>query len=331
MMGMHMIVPRLALSAAAVALLWQVAVAEDAARLDLAGAVQTLDAGFATMPTWHTGRTPWPPVAQAFTSSDFRFNASLFSGLRASYSAKASTTFSPAWATLGNELEAYPNADAMTDLKINPFSVNDGTLSITASPMSAAAQATLPDGISRSYLSGALNTYPFSQTYGYFEIDAQMPFGRGLWPAFWLLPVDDSWPPEIDAPELLGHDPTTAYFSLHTNDKTWLATQSDAYNGNTTTNAVASNADKSRGFHHYGVDWGPQTITFYIDGIRVGQRTTPGDMHKPFYLIVNLAVGGRGSWPGAPDAHTVFPATMRLHDIRVWQRPAYAEAAAKGR
>ena len=282
------------------------------------------------MPAWRAGATPWPPVAQPFTSSSFKLNASLFSGLQASYNPKASATWSPAWATLSNELEAYPNGDAMTDLKISPFSVSGGVLSITATPLSAAAQKTLPPGIQRSYLSGALNTYPYSQTYGYFEIDAEIPSGRGLWPAFWLLSVDDNWPPEIDAPEALCNDPTTAYFSLHTTDKAWIAIQPDAYNGSATTNAIHTGVDGSRGFHRYGVDWGPQTITFYIDGMAVAQRTTPGDMHKPFYLIANLAVGGNGSWPGPPDAQTVFPATLRIMGIKVWQRPAYAASITKG-
>ena len=326
----EMINSKIVLAAAFVAASYSAVMADTLPRLDLTGATQTLNVGFATMPAWRTGRTPWPPVAQPFTSSHFTLNASLFSGLQASYSPKASETFSPAWASLSNEQEAYPNGDAMSDLKINPFSVSEGVLSITASSLSAAAQATLPPGIHRTYLSGALNTYPYSQTYGYFEMDAEIPSGRGLWPAFWLLSVDDNWPPEIDAPEVLGHDPTTAYFSLHTTDKAWVATQPDAYNGSATTNAIHTGIDGSQGFHRYGVDWGPQTITFYIDGIAVGQRTTPGDMHKPFYLIANLAVGGAGSWPGPPDATTVFPATLRILGIKVWQRPAYAAAAKAG-
>ncbi len=318
------------LAAGLVALLGTPALAAAPQMLDLTGASQTLNLGFATMPAWRTGALPWPPVAQPFTSSGFRLNASLFSGLQASYSPHASATFSPQWASLSNELEAYPNADTMSDLKVNPFSVSEGVLSITASPLSAAAQATLPPGIQRSYLSGALNTYPYSQTYGYFEIDAEIPSGRGLWPAFWLLSVDDNWPPEIDAPEALCNDTSTAYFSLHTTDKAWVASQPDAYNGSATTNTIHTGVDGAAAFHRYGVDWGPQTITFYIDGVAVGQRTTPGDMHKPFYLIANLAVGGNGSWPGPPNAQTVFPATLRILGIKVWQRPAYATAAAQG-
>ncbi len=61
-----------------------------------------------------------------------------------------------------------------------------------------------------------INTYgTFSQTYGYFEIDAKVPSGQGLWPAFWMLPQSGNWPPEIDVLELLGHDPSTYYVGAH--------------------------------------------------------------------------------------------------------------------
>ncbi|MGI4985029.1 MAG: glycoside hydrolase family 16 protein, partial [Janthinobacterium lividum] len=67
------------------------------------------------------------------------------------------------------------------------------------------------------------------------------------------------------------------------------------------------------------VDWQPRTITFYLDDAVVARRSTPADMHKPFYLIVNLAVGGPGSWPGAPNQQTVFPASLTIHSIRIWK------------
>ncbi len=293
--------------------------------LDMAGMTHVITIGFAKMPAWKTGAEPWPPVAQPLDSPNFRLSASYFSGLRASYSSKASQTFNPAWASLSNELEAYPNADAMTDLGISPFRIKNSDLAIIASPMSEAAQATLPTDMPRSYLSGALNTYPFSQTYGYFEIKAKVPHGQGLWPAFWLLPVDDAWPPEIDAPEILGGNTNTAYYSLHTTDAAWIASQPGSYNGSTTTDAWTTTQDLSKAFHRYGVDWGPSQITFYIDRKVVSTRPTPSDMHQPFYLIANLAVGGSGSWPGPPDATTHFPATLLIADVEVWQRPAYTQ------
>jgi beta-glucanase (GH16 family) len=204
------------------------------------------------------------------------------------------------WATRPGELQAYPNGDAIGQGALNPFSIETGALAITASKVDAAGMP---------FVSGALSTYPFAQTYGYFEMTAQLPRGRGLWPAFWLLPADDTWPPEIDVVETLGHTPGIDYTSIHTRDP---AMPRDF----TQPNRVA---DTSAGFHSYGVDWGPQTITFYFDRRKLLSRPTPADMHKPFYLTLNLAVGGPGSWPGTPDGATVFPAKMLIQAVTVWQ------------
>jgi beta-glucanase (GH16 family) len=173
--------------------------------------------------------------------------------------------------------------------------------------------------MARSYLSGAFNTYPFSQTYGYFEITARVPSGAGLWPAFWMLPVDQGWPPEIDIAEILGGDSRTAYFSLHSGDAAWVRAEPRSYNASTTTDASSAGGDLSEDFHRYAVDWRPETITFYLDNAVVGRRATPADMHKPFYLIVNLAVGGAGSWAGPPSHETRFPASLAIRSIRIWK------------
>ena len=66
------------------------------------------------------------------------------------------------------------------------------------------------------YTSGLINSYyTFSQTYGYFEMRAQLPKGQGLLSAFWLVPADGSWPPEVDILEVLGRDTTTMYYGMH--------------------------------------------------------------------------------------------------------------------
>ncbi len=281
-----------------------------------------LELGFATMPHWRGGALPAPATALPFSDRGFALRAGLASGLRPPYKPAASS--SPAWASLGHEQEAYPDADAMADLGLSPFSIQDGALQLTASPMPARAAATLPADMMRAYLSGAFNTYPFGQTYGYFEVTARLPKGRGLWPAFWLLPVDQSWPPEIDIAEILGHDTTIAYQSIHTTDKAWVASQPGSYNGSTTTQNSHAASDLSAGFHRYAVDWTPSRITFYLDDVVTAERPTPSDMHKPFYLIVNLAVGDRGSWPGPTDARTRFPASLSIRSIRIWSPGAHA-------
>ncbi len=112
-----------------------------------------------------------------------------------------------------------------------------------------------------------------------------------MWPAFWLLPTDGTWPPELDAVEMLGNNPTTIYTSTH----------SQVASAKTVATQVA---DTSKGFHTYGVDWEPDRVTYYFDGNAISSLATPADMNKPMYMIVNLTVGGVGSWPGAATGET---------------------------
>jgi serralysin len=134
-----------------------------------------------------------------------------------------------------------------------------------------------------------------------------MPKGRGLWPAFWLLPTDRSWPPEIDVLEFLGNDMTT----LHTN------AHSKASGKHGDAPVVVRVPDASAGFHRYAVDWESDQIRWYFDGVEVARAPTPADMHKPMYMLVNLAVGG--NWPGSPDASTGFPAMLAINWIRAYR------------
>jgi beta-glucanase (GH16 family) len=159
------------------------------------------------------------------------------------------------------------------------------------------------------YVSGEVNTvHSFSQTYGYFEMRAELPKGQGFWPAFWLMPTDGSWPPELDAMEVLGSNTTALVTSVH----------SAATGAHTTTNLFTTIPDASAGFHTYGVDWEPDHITWYFDGQKVFQTATPADLNKPMYMIANLAVGGY--WPGNADGTS--SAQMQIDYIR-----AYASGA----
>jgi hypothetical protein len=224
----------------------------------------------------------------------------------------------PAFSALHDELEVYPNEDAMAAAHYSPFSISDGALRITVAPLPAAMRPMVPDDYPAEYVSGAMNTYPFSQTYGYFEITARIPHGRALWPAFWLLPTDLDWPPEIDVMEVLGQDTTKLYTTIHSKK---LNPGDGKYLGFAT-----KGTDLSTGFHRYAVDWGPQKIRFYLDRKLVFSEPTPPDMHQPFYMLVNLGVGARHSWPGAPDGATHFPAYFDIAHISAWQRRAYAAA-----
>ncbi len=203
------------------------------------------------------------------------------------------------------EKEIYADADytgtGTTPLGVNPFSLNNGVLDITAAPASAGVSAAIGG---YQYTSGQINTRTsFAQQYGYFEVRAKLPTGQGLWPAFWLLPANGTWPPEIDIFEQLGNDPTTIHETSHS----------------TTRNSISqvSHVDNPDQFHTYGMLWDQNYLVWYIDGVEVNRQTTPSDMNQPMYILLNLAVGG--TWPGNPDSTTPFPATMSIDYVRAYQ------------
>jgi beta-glucanase (GH16 family) len=72
------------------------------------------------------------------------------------------------------------------------------------------------------------------------------------------------------------------------------------------------------GFHDFAVDWEPDEIKWYFDNVEIARKPTPPDLHKPMYMLANLAVGG--DWPGKPDTSTHFPAIFAIKWIRAYQR-----------
>jgi beta-glucanase (GH16 family) len=162
----------------------------------------------------------------------------------------------------------------------------------------------------RPTFSGTLANFEF--TYGYMEIKAKAPNGQGLWPAFWTLRPDHSWPPEIDTFEILGHEPNKVHMYIHYKN-------TDGSSGSS--GKSFAGPDFSSGFHTFAVDWSPSAVIWYIDGIERSRfSNTQNIPDVPMYLIANLAVGGPESWPGAPDSTTVFPAYYEIDYIRVWKK-----------
>src|SRR5690606_25053733 len=107
--------------------------------------------------------------------------------------------------SLESQVSWYIDTDYAPTRALDPFSLDDGVLSITARSVPAGLQ---PFVNGYEYASGLLTSFnSFSQTYGYFEIRADMPEGEGVWPAFWMLPADGGWPPELDVIELSGSEP----------------------------------------------------------------------------------------------------------------------------
>ena len=156
--------------------------------------------------------------------------------------------------------------------------------------------------------------------YGKFEARMKMPAGKGMWPAFWMMPTNlgQYWPTtgEIDIMETVGNDPTNTHSTLHYG--TSVAThkwKGDPY---------AVPGGYSNAFHVYTCEWEPTKITFYVDGVLYSTRTPseiqPWPFTHKFYIILNLAVGG--DWPGAPDGSTIFPSEFLIDYVRVYQGSA---------
>ncbi len=206
-------------------------------------------------------------------------------------------------------------------------SVADGSLKITAT------RQTMSDG--RTYKSGRIFTRDLaSWTYGYFEARIKTPKGNGMWPAFWMLPQPSSyanvnneyggWPAngEIDIMEAKGRLGNVVDTTLH-----FGAEGGHDYAGKATT--LSSDTDE---WHTYAVDWTADGISWFIDGNKVfnvtknrwwsqnsGNQGQPMPFDKPFYLLINLAVGGQYDGGIEPDG-SFTSASMFVDYVRVYER-----------
>ncbi len=210
----------------------------------------------------------------------------------------------PGWGN--DELEYY------TDRTEN-LSVENGYLLITARQESFNGS---------SYTSARIQTKNKFQTqFGRFEARMRLPNGQGMWPAFWLLGDDNNgteiWPNigEIDIMENRGQQPTTISGTVH----------GPGYSGANSITKEFSFSDSrvDTEFHVYGIEWGPNYINYYVDDVLYNQ-IKPEDVtgewvfnDRTFYIIINLAVGG--TFGGNPNAETVFPQTMLIDYVKVYQ------------
>ncbi|WP_318677863.1 carbohydrate binding domain-containing protein [Treponema sp.] len=218
----------------------------------------------------------------------------------------------PGW--VNSELQSYVVSDDNIYLK-------DGKLIIQP----------LKNG--NTYTSGRINTLGKHEfTYGRFEARLKVPRGKGFLPAFWMMPADESfygqWPKcgEIDIMEVLGDDVNKVYGSLHFGEPhTQKQGSAQVFDGNF--------ADD---FHIFAVEWEPDEMRFYVDDrcyyktsewftkrSGFGEVSYPAPYDQPFYMILNVAVGG--VWPGNPDEYTQFneQAQMVVDYVKVYQKKEY--------
>ncbi|WP_329139545.1 family 16 glycosylhydrolase [Streptomyces sp. NBC_01476] len=168
------------------------------------------------------------------------------------------------------------------------------------------------------YTSARLSTpQKFTQAYGHFETRMKLPRGQGMWPAFWMLGTGSAgWPGngEIDIMENVGFEPGSVHGTIH----------GPGYSGSGGIGAgysLPNGQSFSDAFHTFAVDWAPNSISWSVDG-NVYETRTPADLNgnrwvfdHPFYLIMNLAVGGY--WPGDPDGSTTFPQQLVVDYVHV--------------
>jgi len=159
-------------------------------------------------------------------------------------------------------------------------------------------------------------------TYGHIESRIKIPYGQGVWPAFWLLGSDInrvSWPGcgEIDVMENISKEPTDVHGTMHCPGYSGGA-------GPTAIYALPGTGEFADDFHIFTIEWEVNVIRWYVDG-NLFSTKTPTDIgsgntwvfDKPFFILLNFAVGG--TWPGSPDSSTTFPQTMQVDYIRVCQ------------
>ena len=162
----------------------------------------------------------------------------------------------------------------------------------------------------------------FAQEYGRFEFRAKFPAGRGFWPAFWLMPEHSpygGWPAcgEIDVVENRGSYPAVVQGTIH------FASRSGKYLNSTALYTFLEN-EGANNFHTYDLDWTTNSIQWYVDSRLYETQTNwstvkapyPAPFNQPFYIIMNLAVGG--NYGGNPDMGTVFPGEIQVDYVRVY-------------
>ena len=224
----------------------------------------------------------------------------------------------PGW--VNSELQAYVVSDKNVYLK-------NGKLIIQP----------IKDG--NTYTSGRINTMGKKEfTYGRFEARLKVPRGKGFLPAFWMMPGDESfygqWPKcgEIDIMEVLGNDVNKLYGSLHFGEP---HTQRQG-------TAMVPTGNFADDFHIFALEWDPGEMRFYVDDRMYyktsdwftkkegfGEVSYPAPYDQPFYMILNVAVGG--VWPGNPDEYTPFDeqAQMVVDYVKVYQKKSYDDEVKK--
>lgn len=225
-----------------------------------------------------------------------------------------------------------PHAPGWTNAELQEYTTSTENVYVRNGKMTIKAVKTQNDKGKDYYTSGKVTTKGKQDfLYGKVVASAKVPQGKGLWPAIWMMPTNQSyyggWPRcgEIDIMEVLGDDVNTAYSTIHYGKP--HNEQQGKY--------VLTGDGFADGFHEYSVEWEPGEMRFYIDenliltvndwfsgDVGIDDRPYPAPFDQTFYVQLNLAVGG--TWPGNPDDSTDFDkAEFEIDYVRVYQKESY--------
>ncbi|RJG07892.1 glycoside hydrolase family 16 protein [Noviherbaspirillum cavernae] len=160
----------------------------------------------------------------------------------------------------------------------------------------------------------------YYQTYGYFEMEAKLPHGKGVWPAFWLYNHDhaDPFRPEIDIMEAYsGGGPASGWSDANLKPTAFAATIWKGNPGDMAGHKMLENlGDLSAGYHKYAMKWEPNRQTFYFDGKEIYSTTV--SMPDRMYILVDILFG---SASGQPDNTTPTGKSnsFDVKYVRAWQ------------
>jgi len=210
---------------------------------------------------------------------------------------------------INDELQYYVDIANTPDFGYNPFSFDGETLTITATDTPDILRASANE---QAWLSGVLTTAEkFDATYGYIEARVDLPPGRGLWPAFWMLSSDVvDLKPQLFIMEYDGGRTNSVFHNYNFQDADGKLRSPGQWE--------VVEEGMSNGFHTVGVEWSPEELLFYVDGKPRYRVTGENVSSQAMYLILNFAVGG--VWTGAPDATTRFPASYVIDYVRVYEK-----------
>lgn len=225
-----------------------------------------------------------------------------------------------------------PHAPGWTNAELQEYTTSTDNVFVRDGKMTIKAVKTQNDKGKDYYTSGKVTTKGKQDfLYGKVTASAKVPEGKGLWPAIWMMPTNQSlyggWPRcgEIDIMEVLGDDVTTAYSTIH------YGKPHNEQQGK----CVLKENNFAEDFHEYSVEWEPGEMRFLVDDnlvltvndwfsgdVGIDDRPYPAPFDQTFYVQLNLAVGG--TWPGNPDATTDFDkAEFKIDYVRVYQKESY--------